>query len=113
MKRLSAVLVMVFVCALGLGVAMAAQGDTAKPSKKPAATKGLMTTPQLVSGEIVSLMAGKSIEIKESSGKLRNYSLSKKTKIEGELKVGQIVSVASAGRWAQQITVQPLPASSH
>jgi hypothetical protein len=104
---------MALVLAFGLGVAMAAQGDAAKPTKKPASAKGLMTTPQLVSGEIVSVMAGKSIEIKESSGKLRSYSLSKKTKIEGELKVGQIVEVASAGRWAQEITVQPMPASSH
>jgi hypothetical protein len=98
---------------LGSGMALAADGDAAKPAKKPASTKGLLNTPQLASGEIVSLMAGKSIQIKESNGKLRSYSLSKKTKIDGELKVGQIVSVASAGRWAQEITVQPMPASSH
>ena len=107
MWRQSIVMAMALVLALGSGIVMAAQDDAAKPSKKPASAKGFMNGPQLVSGEVVSVTPGKSVQVKESTGKVRNYGLSKKTVIDGELKVGRMISVTSAGRWAQQITVQP------
>jgi hypothetical protein len=54
----------------------------------------------------VALTPGKTFQIKELSGGVRTFYLSKKTVISGDLRVGEQVSVTSAGRWAQEVAVQ-------
>lgn len=108
MWRFSTIMAMALMLALS-GTVAAGSDEAASPSKA-ASVGGLLISPHTASGEIVSMTPGKSVRIKESTGKLRTYSFSKKTKINGELKVGQQVSISSNGRWIQQITPQPVPA---
>ncbi len=107
MRQLSMVMAMALMLVFGAGIVTAAQKEGAGSSKKPATNT--INAPQLASGEIVNVIPGKSVQIKQENGKLRTYGLSKKTRIDGELKVGEMASVSSAGRWAQEVTVHPEP----
>ncbi len=104
MKRLLAVLLAVVAVAALSGVVFAAEPGPS--TTQPASAKKTTSAPKTTTGEVASFTAGKSLEIKDEAGKVHHYSLSKKTKIEGEVKVGEKVSVTASGRWAQEVKVQ-------
>jgi hypothetical protein len=112
MKHLSTIIAMALVLTLWAGAAMAGQNEGAGlltvASAKAASAKGSLNSPRVTSGEIVDVTPGQLVQIKEETGRLHTYGLSKKTMVEGILKVGAKAEVTSVGRWAEQITVQPL-----
>jgi len=79
--------------------------DTAPAPTKPAATKKA-ATPKTIMGDVVSYTAGKSLEVKDAAGKTHKYSISSKTKVEGDVKVGAKVDVTSMGKWAQDVKAE-------
>ncbi|HXZ25115.1 MAG TPA: hypothetical protein VEI24_02755 [Nitrospiria bacterium] len=108
MRRFSsftAMLVVAVLIACWSGTALADQPVTG--SSKKAAAAARLNSPRTTVGEVVDLVPGKSVRIKEESGTLHTYGLAKSTKIDGELKVGGTITVMSTGRWAREITVQP------
>lgn len=109
MKKLLALVVMVVAMAAFSGMGFAAEGAAkAEPAKK------MSNAPKTTSGEVVKLTAGKSLEIKDEAGKSHHFSLSKKTKIDADVKAGSKVTVSSVGRWAKEVTVAsaaPAPAA--
>jgi hypothetical protein len=117
MKYLSTIVTMALVPALWVGAAMAGQNEgtgllnavlVKTAPAKAASAKGSLNSPRVTSGEIVDVTPGQLVQIKEETGRLHTYGLSKKTMVEGILKVGAKAEVTSVGRWAEQITVQPL-----
>jgi len=104
-STLSAIAAVVMFVTLWSGAALADQ-PAAGPSKKAAAA-ARMNSPRTTVGEVVDLVPGKSVQIKEETGALHHYGLTKTTKIDGDLKVGGTITVMSTGRWAREITVQP------
>jgi hypothetical protein len=101
---LSAMAAVVMIVTFWSGAALADQ-PAAGPSKKAAAAR--LNSPRTTVGEVVDLVPGKSVQIKEETGALHHYGLTKTTKIDGDLKVGGTITVMSTGRWAREITVQP------
>jgi hypothetical protein len=105
MKKLLAVFVTVMAVAAFSGMGFAAEGAAkAEPAKKMA------NAPKTSTGEVVKLTAGKSLEIKDEAGKTHTFNLSKKTKLEGDVKVGSKVTVTSVGRSAKEVTVAAVAA---
>jgi hypothetical protein len=108
MRRFSTVTAMLAVAMLMAcwsGTALADQ--PAAGSSKKAAAAARLNSPRTTVGEVVDLVPGKSVRIKEESGAQHTYGLAKSTKIDGELKVGGRITVMSTGRWAREITVNP------
>lgn len=103
-STLTAMAAVVMLVVLWSGAALADQ-PAAGLSKKAAAAR--MNSPRTTVGEVIDLVPGKSVQIKEVTGALHTYGLAKNTKIDGELKVGGTITVMSTGRWAREITVQP------
>ncbi|HUK57454.1 MAG TPA: hypothetical protein VLY20_12445 [Nitrospiria bacterium] len=101
MKKLLMLAVSILTAAALAGVSVAADAPAApeKPAKKTA------TAPTMTSGEVTAVTAGKSVAVKDEKGKTHKFSISKKTKIEGDLKVGAKVDVTSSGHWAKEIKV--------
>lgn len=104
-STLSAMAAVVMIVTLWSGAALADQ-PAAGQSKKAAAAARL-NSPRTTVGEVVGLVPGKSVQIKEKTGSLHNYGLTKTTRIDGDLKVGGTITVMSTGRWAREISVQP------
>ncbi len=104
MKRLSVMLLTAVAVAALSGMVFAAEPGSS--TTQPASAKKATSAPKTTTGEVASFTPGKSLEIKDEAGKVHHYSLSKKTKIEGEVKVGEKVSVTASGRWAQEVKVQ-------
>ena len=61
--------------------------------------------PMMTMGEVTAVTAGKNVEVKDEKGKTHKFTISKKTKIEGDLKVGAKVDVTSKGSSAEAIKV--------
>jgi hypothetical protein len=61
--------------------------------------------PTMTMGEVTAVTPGKSVSVKDEKGKTHKFSISKKTKIEGDLKVGAKVDVTSKGSSAEEIKV--------
>jgi len=61
--------------------------------------------PTMTMGEVTAVTPGKSVSVKDEKGKVHKFSISKKTKVEGELKVGAKVDVTSKGSSAEEIKV--------
>jgi len=101
MKKLAmlAVSILTVAALASLGVAADAPAAPAKPAKKMAAA------PKTTMGEVTAVTAGKSVEVKDEKGKTHKFTISKKTKIEGDLKVGAKVDVTSSGSSAHEIKV--------
>jgi membrane-bound ClpP family serine protease len=70
-----------------------------------AQAKKAAAQPMMTMGEVTALKAGKSIEVKDEKGKTHKFNISKKTKIEGDVKVGAKVDVTSKGHTAEAIKV--------
>jgi hypothetical protein len=107
MKKLAMLAVSVLAVAAMAGVGLAAD---ATATAKPAYHAKKMSEPRMTMGEVTAVTAGKHFEIKDEKGKMHKFSIGKKTKIDGELKVGAKVNVTSKGRWAQEVKVQGAPA---
>jgi hypothetical protein len=104
-STLTAMAAVIMMVALWSGSVLADQ-PAVGPSKKAAAA-ARMNSPRTTVGEVVDLVPGKSVHIKEKTGAVHHYGLTKTTKIDGDLKVGGTITVMSTGRWAREITVQP------
>jgi hypothetical protein len=61
--------------------------------------------PTMTMGEVTAVTPGKSVSVKDEKGKTHKFSISKKTKVEGDLKVGAKVDVTSKGSSAEAIKV--------
>jgi len=61
--------------------------------------------PMMTMGEVTAVTPGKSVSVKDEKGKTHKFSISKKTKVEGDLKVGAKVDVTSKGSSAEEIKV--------
>jgi hypothetical protein len=105
-STLTAMAAVVMSVVLWSGAALADQPAAGNLSKKAAAA-ARMNSPRTTVGEVIDLVPGKSVQIKEETGALHHYGLTKTTKIDGDLKVGGKITVMSTGRWAREITVQP------
>jgi hypothetical protein len=103
-STLTAMAAVVMLVALWSGAALADQPAAGLSKKAAAAAR--MNSPRTTVGEVIDLVPGKSVQIKEVTGALHTYGLAKSTKIDGELKVGGTITVMSTGRWAREITVQ-------
>jgi hypothetical protein len=103
MKKLVMLAVSMLAVAALAGVSVAADAPAAAPAK-PAHTKK-MATPKMTMGEVTAVVAGKNFSVKDEKGKTHKFSISKKTKIDGELKVGAKVDVTSMGRTAEEVKV--------
>jgi len=62
-------------------------------------------TPMTTMGEVTAMTAGKNISVKDEKGKTHKFTISKNTKIDGEIKVGAKVDVTSKGGSAEEIKV--------
>ena len=105
MKLSTIVMAMIVGFTLSAGLADAVERMPSNAAGKTAIEKKA-TSVRIASGEVVSVTPGKKFQIKEQGGKLRTYYVSKKTTISGHLKVGEHVSVTSAGRWAREVNVK-------
>jgi len=100
-KLLILAISMLTVAALaGVGVAADAPAAPAKPAHKK------MAEPKTTMGEVTAVAAGKSVTIKDEKGKMHKFSISKKTKIDGDLKVGAKVTVTAMGHSAHEVKVE-------
>jgi hypothetical protein len=95
----------VMLMAFWSGAALAGQ-PAADPAAKKSAAAERLNSPRTTIGEVVEMVPGKSVQVKEETGKLHNYGLTKTTKIDGDLQVGSMITVVSTGRWAREIAVQ-------
>ncbi|MBI3596355.1 MAG: hypothetical protein HY203_04275 [Nitrospirae bacterium] len=102
MKKLLMLAVSILTVATLASVGVAADAPAAAP-EKPA--KKMAAAPKTTMGEVTAVTAGKSVEVKDEKGKTHKFSISKKTKIEGDLKVGAKVDVTSSGSSAKEIKV--------
>jgi len=107
MRRISMLAAMLALAMLMAGWSGAVLADQpAAGSSKQSAAAARLNSPRTTVGEVVDLVPGKSVRIKEESGTLHTYGLAKSTKIDGDLKLGGRIMVKSTGRWAREITVQ-------
>lgn len=104
MRQLSTFLAVVMLMAFWSGAALAGE-PAAAPSKKSAAAERL-NSPRTTVGEVVEMVPGKSVQLKDELGKLHTYGLMKTTKVDGDLQIGRMITVVSTGRWAREIAVQ-------
>jgi hypothetical protein len=102
MKKFLMLAVSILAVAVLAGVSVAADAPAAAPAKPAHHAKA---EPKMTMGEVTGVTAGKSFEVKDEKGKTHKFSISKKTKIEGELKVGSKVDVTSMGHWAHEVKV--------
>ncbi|MBI3810928.1 MAG: hypothetical protein HY283_01805 [Nitrospirae bacterium] len=102
MKKLLMLAVSILTAAMLAGVSVAADAPAAAPEKS---TKKMAAAPMMTMGEVTAVTPGKSVEVKDEKGKTHKFSISKKTKIEGDLKVGAKVDVTSSGHSAKEIKV--------
>jgi len=103
MKKLLILAVSVFTVATMAGIGMAADATAPAPAKPAHAKKA--AAPKMTMGEVTAVTAGKNFEVKDEKGKTHKFSIGKKTKIEGDLKVGAKVDVKSMGKWAEEVKV--------
>jgi hypothetical protein len=109
MRRVTLFVMAVLLAAIWSGAALAGE-PAAAPSKK-SATAERLNSPRTTVGEVVEWTPGKLIVVKDDAGALHSYGLTKKTKVDGSLQTGVMISVVSTGRWAREIAVQPDPIS--
>jgi len=102
MKKLMMLAISLLAVAALAGVSMAADATAPAPAAPAHAKKA---APKTTMGEVTAVTAGKSVTVKDEKGKTHKFSIGKKTKIEGELKVGAKVDVTSMGRWAEEVKV--------
>jgi len=102
MKKLLMLAVSILTVATLAGVGVAGDAPAAAPQK---ASKKMAPAPKMTMGEVTAFTAGKSVELKDEKGKTHKFNISKKTKIEGDVKVGAKVDVTSSGRTAKEIKV--------
>jgi opacity protein-like surface antigen len=102
MKKLLMLAVSLLAVAALAGVSVAADAPAA-PAKPAHAKK--IAEPKMTMGEVTAVTAGKNFSVKDEKGKTHKFSISKKTKIDGELKVGAKVDVTSMGRSAQEVKI--------
>jgi len=107
MKKLLILAVSLLAVAALAGVGVAA--DTTAPAT-PAHHANRMSAPRMTMGEVTAVTAGKQLEVKDEKGRSHTFSIGKHTRIDGELKVGAKVNVASKGRWAEEVKIQGSPA---
>ena len=103
MRRLLTLMAVVMLMTCWSGAARADQSMPG-PSKSSAADR--LHSPRTTIGEVVEWTPGKLVQIKEETGKVHTYGLTKTTKIDGMLQIGRMITVTSTGRWAREITVQ-------
>lgn len=108
MNKLITSLMTVAVVAAFSGMVFGAEGPTPGMTHMTqlAAAKKTMSAPKTTTGEVASFTAGKRLQMKDEAGHVHTYRLSKKTKLEGDVKVGERVSVMASGRWAKEVKVQ-------
>jgi hypothetical protein len=94
----------------GVGVAADMPAALAKPAHHSNKMARKMAAPRMTMGDVAAVTAGKTFSIKDEKGKTHKFSISKTTKIDGELKVGAKVNVTSKGRWAEEVKVEGAPA---
>jgi hypothetical protein len=102
MKKLLILAVSLLTVAALAGVSVAADAPAA-PAKPAHAKKA--ASPKMTMGEVTAVTAGKHFEVKDDKGKIHKFSIGKKTKIDGDLKVGAKVDVTSMGKWAEEVKV--------
>jgi hypothetical protein len=102
MKKLVMLAVSILAVAALAGVGVAADTPAAAPAKPAHHTKA---EPKMTMGEVTGVKAGKSFDVKDEQGKTHRFNISKKTKIDGELKVGSKVDVTAMGHWAHEVKV--------
>jgi len=102
MKKLLMLAVSILTVAALAGVSVAADAPGATPEKQ---AKKVAAAPKTTMGEVTAVTPGKSVVVKDEKGKTHKFSISKKTKIEGDLKVGAKVDVTSKGSSAEEIKV--------
>jgi len=104
MKKVWLFVVSILTVAALAGAGLAAETmQTPAPSKPVHARK--MGVPRITMGEVTAVTAGKNVSIKDEKGKTHRFNISKKTKIDGELKVGSKVDVTAMGHWAHEVKV--------
>ena len=104
MRTLLTLMAVVMLMAFSSGAALADQSMSGPASKSAAADR--LHSPRTTIGELVEWTPGKVVQIKEETGKVHTYGLTKTTKIDGSLQIGRMITVTSTGRWAREITVQ-------
>jgi len=104
MKKLLMLAISMLTVAALAGVS-AAQTTPAAPPAPPAPPAHAKHEPKMTSGEVTAVTAGKGFEIKDEKGKTHKFSISKTTKVDGDLKVGAKVEVTSKGRSAVEVKV--------
>lgn len=102
MKKLVMLAVSILTVAALAGVSVAADTPAAAPAKPGHHAKA---EPKMTMGEVTGVKAGKSFDVKDEKGKTHRFNISKKTKIDGELKVGSKVDVTAMGHWAHEVKV--------
>lgn len=105
MRQLSTVMAVVMLMAFSSGAALAGEPAANSAAKKSAVER--LNGPRTTMGEVVEWTPGKMIVVKDEAGKLHSYGLTKKTKVDGTLQTGRMISVVSTGRWAREIAVEP------
>jgi len=108
MKKLVMLAVSLLAVAALAGVGVAADAPAAPA--KPAHHGKKMSAPKTTMGEVTAVAAGKHFSVKDEKGKTHKFSIGKKTRINGELKVGANVSVTSMGSLAEGVKVEGSPA---
>jgi opacity protein-like surface antigen len=109
MKKLVMLAVSLLTVAVLANAGMAAAVSAAAPATPAHHGKKMgkkMSASRMTMGEVTALTAGKHFSVKDEKGKTRTFSIGKKTRIDGELKVGAKVNVTSMGRWAEGVTVE-------
>jgi len=104
MKKLLMLAVSILAVAALASVSVAADTPAAAPAPaKPG--HHTKAEPKMTMGEVTGVTAGKSFEVKDEKGKTHKFTISKKTKIDGELKVGSKVDVTAMGHSAHEVKV--------
>lgn len=102
MKNLLMLAVSILTAATLASVSVATDSPAAAAEKQ---AKKVKAAPTMTMGEVTAVTPGKSVAVKDEKGKTHKFSISKKTKIEGDLKVGAKVDVTSKGSSAEEIKV--------
>jgi len=103
-RRLLMLIVSLLAVAALTSVSMAADTQAAEPTPPVHAKR--VAAPKTTMGEVTAVTPGKHFVVKDDKGKIHKFSIGKKTKIDGELKVGAKVNVTSKGRWAEEVKVE-------
>jgi ribosomal protein S6E (S10) len=102
MKKFLMLAVSILAVATLASVSVAADAPAAAPGKQ---AKKVAAAPKTTMGEVTAVTPGKSVSVKDEKGKTHKFTISKKTKIEGDLKMGAKVDVTSKGSSAEEIKV--------